>query len=618
MATHCSSDDSTHPVLNTPQNPTLPGHLKHDYLWISSEGRAFPGAHHQLILHFLALDFARSKTLPLGLNSIGKRLRQHLPACLVSYGELKAIVKELVNFEPELIQTFDESQARHEKDADREIEGLLASPAPHLYAQAKTELAEDYARQQSFANKHGEETFTPANSNSFTDTMPIATTNGTTQVPATWQEPSVINGTCHKRSNTNHIDCGKPSLSRTHTSLWAILGQDRNLTETHILERDENSFVPSHPSPSSKNKSIMLSIDDDIKITPENARLYAPLYLASLTRLRYGETSIKSTLETEDHGIAPDKVEIINQHQQISPQEQKREGGELPGDLSAVLVNTLSQKGGAMIGYPVMPDIRRPDQTRYIKSHSNRLTIPASEAEPFIAWFSPLTDNVPEKIEGYAWYCARCYEPSVTNGRLGKAKGKFSSKTTAEKHHQQIHNEKWKPVLPERERETGMQSKHPCAKAADRSPKVYDDPETLDTTHSGQAKSDRRTFEGLRALDSPALMNLGEDYKYQPAKARRKLFRDELALREGDPNTTKAVQKEDGLVFEDLQEENKAPKEVSRTRKYGGKQSAWKASGTCHCTKRKVVFSEREDVQEYKLEEDDDGNSCGVDTSEWS
>lgn len=53
---------------------------------------------------------------------------------------------------------------------------------------------------------------------------------------------------------------------------------------------------------------------------------------------------------------------------------------------------------------------------------------------------------MPDKIEGYLWYCDDCYVPG---GSAGNAKGKFIQKRSVQKHYELIHRKEWKPVLPE-------------------------------------------------------------------------------------------------------------------------------------------------------------------------
>jgi len=101
-----------------------------------------------------------------------------------------------------------------------------------------------------------------------------------------------------------------------------------------------------------------------------------------------------------------------------------------------------------------------PDTTKYITNKNGQFVVPASEAISFVAHYA-LGDKKPVQVEGYAWYCDKCYTGAREMTRGGKGvKGEFNHIRSIEHHSQKMHKKKWKFELPEPKR--GMQALSGC------------------------------------------------------------------------------------------------------------------------------------------------------------
>lgn len=579
---HGTSDNTINRMTTVPPN---------DYLWRSSLGRAFPGSHHQFILHLLAVQYAEHDLSLIDVNRIQRQVQKTWPELMISTDELRSVAQEFVALEENLKLAY-RNQSFAFPILRRNVAGAPpANVALNLDSVVSEQVEVELPRSFVDGYNQGAMTFTPILSSPFTlrprpNTMPEESTD----VSPARLSPNFSSRVLY------HDDCGSTDVSVIETATIPSSNCNTPLTSPlpHNFEASKypgmtkDSLMDTTSAVSAPNTStIMVSIDDNVNITPENARMYAPLYLAALTQSRYGKTSINFALEPEEM-----QEEVVDNTIPKSS---------MPSELSLVTQDN-SSIGTRIEKQVTLPATRRPDASRYVFSDS-RMMVPASEADSYMAWYNPAIDKIPEKMEGYFWYCERCYIPPAertgANKRLGgdRVKGKYSSKTSMDKHVSTIHKEKWKPAMPEKDREPGMSFIHQIivAEDADEVLQAHNDYRTSNQAQRDLMKRDRRSLDGLRALDSPALMSLGENYRYKPIEVKRKLFQDELASRDSHVNRKPSTE-EGALHFDNIEGKENVPRRSG----HGGKEAAWEpAELGLNPSSRKVGFAKGTEVRFY-------------------
>lgn len=293
-----------------------------------------------------------------------------------------------------------------------------------------------------------------------------------------------------------------------------------------------------------KNSSEGPSVDDEVKINERNAKLYAPLYLKVLVDSRYQPSQPKHS----EHKQADDKnVEQSSFSEEgPSPKSSQATGfsDQKPSIPTVSTVKPLSEiaNGSSKTNLP------KPDPTKYKQTSKNHWKILQSEADKFIAHFNPAVDPLPDCIEGYFWYCEKCYHPQQAKSTAtisasenaptqeqeadgprkrrkvvtgGHTKGRFSVKRSVEKHMQDVHRLSWKcNTLPEPER--GKGGTVPSSLSMFRA--------DIDTQDSRSERSRLQNVESSSPRELVSELNEAKDPAMStPNSVQRKLFQEEIA-----------------------------------------------------------------------------------------
>lgn len=655
---------------NQPSSSKIPAN---DYLWISPTHCAYPGWHHRLILHLLSFDNRWKQQSGFDFSSTKLYLSEHYPQYMMPDHDIGAIAREYLGFQKELKAAYRGMvpglpHSRHNLHADlstADVSGFdLGNETlwqevfdPSIFEQAEAELMAEFGQKTASAQLaiNKEQQF-------------VASTNGSTQTENIDEQASCLldadfrsdvkvkggsNFTVHHppKAFTHGADEARDKMFKSDNeypelvhdceisppALPNIAQSDLSLpvTPTRALlspktppkPRSKRFFSPSNTdgkilpredSPccdsliqQDRIKSAMLIDDADIAITEENAKFYAPLYLAALVDSK----QVKNE-DFEDTGMAAmDSLPVMNNepstnrtHSTVNDQ---RKCQNTVGQYSC----SASRNATYVETNKTQSTIRPPNPQSYIQTSRNHWTIPASEAVSFIAWWKP-SDPIPAKIEGAFWYCEHCYNPkpgkntAVALSEGGKAlkvvRGKFSTKRSVEKHYHDTHKQAWKPTLPELEGPSSTMIEPlllPAALAdvneqSCESSEVQNHHELSQSqfTECGEVKKTNRS--PLLRASSPSL-NVDENFSYRPVNVRRKLFQEELGTRKRF-NEKLGGNKCGEINFRDLDmKTNKALGQEDRQVAQEGRTGRGSAGGSQQTGGGRVSFASMKVVQVF-------------------
>jgi len=588
------SDDSTlvaSDPISSLQSSALPSN---NYLWTSPDGQAFPGWHHQLVLHMLALNESWTQEPEHGFSIIRMWLRDFFPDYVVGEPVIRAIAGEYEKLDEGLksayrgmaplfsswprqsqdVNAFAESMVGSDLRGDS-TRGALIDPAlfrksnrtrttepkqlqtghdtPKLVPYAFVPVPEVHSHRGSLADSQTAKVTDPFTKDA---TAPRESDKGSTS--AKFQEVTstsdlLSSGTLYPNANTT-IPPSTP-LKRTPTTLSPRTPKAHRIMSSPSEMDNMKSKQPS-PTPRSNAQSKMSvrepSADDEVDINSENAKIYAPFYLKGLVDLGYQpgqpKKPVKDQSEFEDveepSESAEDPLDAV-ENTEVSVRKSL-----IPFKVDVQPLSVI-QNGARKTNLP------KPDPTKYVETSRNHWKIPLSEADKFVEHFDPAVDRIPDRIEGYFWYCDQCYDSKQDQSNIaiatdsvapagaveatgprkrrkvlkrsvsGPTKGKFSGKRSVEKHMHNVHRVSWKcDKLPEVERGSGtmVPSSLITIKAnTDMQPSQFEQSKP----HAAQSSLPQAQGQDFNDEDN--------DTTFAPDSARRKLFHEELAERTPEP-----------------------------------------------------------------------------------
>ena len=568
MAFH--SDDSTlidsHPTLE-PGSSSIP---PNNYLWTSPAGQALPGWHHQLILHLLSLDQSWTCKPQFEFSTIKLWLRDLFPAYAVDESLIRAVAVQYLELDEGLkaayrgmapllesrpkqgqnTDAFTEQDIGPDIESDRKSKGLID---PALFDRSSTKAA---AIRQTHAHNNATTRFKAPEADFHVESL---IRNQVGKVTDSFTERIIItrdsdneSTSAHDQDITNTPHYAKPGALnlRAHAAMLPSTPPGRTTITVSPLTPEANrvisnpsktyAMLPEQPSPTPKTNIQSVksgkqpSADDELVINEENARMYAPLYLKALVDLGYeqGWPKTRNVSEERYETNEPTKVSVTDSSVPVKPQ-----------PLSSIPKSNSNKT-----------NLPKPDPTKYEQTSRNHWKIPHSEADKFVAYFDVAVDPIPDRIEGYFWYCEKCYAPKqdkdvagvpsdsnapeadpdnitypckrrrvVKKVTGGHTKGKFSGKRSIEKHMHDVHKISWKcNVLPEPERGAGT-SLLPLQSEVHAAAEVQGFQAGQDTCQSFWSTSPQPPAADLSDEENGA--------DVAPDSVRRKLFVEELAER---------------------------------------------------------------------------------------
>ncbi|KAK5950168.1 hypothetical protein OHC33_008883 [Knufia fluminis] len=519
------SDDSTlinsDPELEPESSPVPPS----NYLWQSPYGDALPGRQHQLLLHLLSLDQSWIWRPELGFSTIRTWLRDFFPAYIVRQPVLRAIAAEYVLLDEDhksayrgMAPLFD-SWPRQGQHADAPV-GLMAESDlqeestwdglidPALFEKPQHAKTTNFWQTpaQTRVRAQVPYSFVTPTEAAIHDGSPMKDRAGKMTIPFTKTTISARNN----QTTSTPIDCLGVTKTSYHLSSSLLnlkadsvlppstpsgrttIAESPRTPEAHRIfssPSEIDTTMSEQPSPTPKNNmppdqfGKEPSADDDVVIHEGNAKIYAPVLLKSLVNIGYqvGQSHIPKVDQTKrkDGSMADSPLEEpadIDEPAEVSVEESL-----LPVEHAMQPLEQVTHT----FNKSTLP---KPDPSKYKMTSKDNWRIPFSEADKFMAHFNPSVDLIPAKIDGYFWYCDKCYNPKQDRSVVaassdtaastedvtvdadppqkrrkvvkeiagGPARGKFSNKRGIEKHMKDQHKTVWRcNILPEPERGVG-------------------------------------------------------------------------------------------------------------------------------------------------------------------
>lgn len=542
-----------------------------NYLWKSPDGKALPGWHHQLVLHLLAVDKTWHADKVFNYSTIIEWLRRHSPAYVLGNPVIQAIAAEYLSLDGGLKSAYRamvpglplQRQARQVvADTATALSADLGSDNlwhkildPALFRQGETEpvagFEESTTPKASFVIEDSGNPIGYGDDITMVDDIAAATTP--VSVPAM---PPATNTGFHQqaesvRSVFTEDNQSARDLDQNHDTpdpqIPARVEPVTNTTNsaqppTTPIQPEFTRKTPSRPQP----KRVM-PLQKKLSSTDTPTR-------SSTTSLTKGQ----SMLLTNNMSSVTDEnalQEVTHDPDALLGTKQK--------DTEPTTKLALTPVTNGVSSASLTSITRRPDSSKYVEPSRGHFIVPASEATSFVTFFEE-GDAMPDKVEGYFWYCDSCYGSKTNKDKkppAGLTRGKFSSRKSIENHFQSKHHKKWTTVLPEPER-SGTAEKvsraSSASKPASKSVEVHvDQLEPPSTTTTGVAakpisysvsrtklptpKTNSEQRSAVQPIQvSSASATDDADYTYRPENVKRKLFQSELGER--DPTTAKRRQ----------------------------------------------------------------------------
>lgn len=516
------SDESTFVNSDSSTGNITPSVVpRNDYLWFSMSGEAFTGWQHQLVLHVLAVDNTWNRSSGYDFSTIKLWLQAKYPNFSVTNEVLDTIAAEFLNLDdqtkfayerlyPKLSLLGHDTDPRsslmdasslnlHQQDLADELFDSALFQQSELEVVADRDRAEDAAAFQTTVKQTLRLSASPNMTEHKSNKVPQGVDEGTLNHKKANEDFTSLKGhQTRKRSYLSEEDDLRPASEFQLSTMLPTYPVPKNTRPTtpdqplRVLETpgaprkkrlksvaSRSSDVQSLQGTSSLTEPIRSNhmetyacVSDGVVITEENAKLYAPLYLTALARYSCGQEGQDQSTDTNNIGNYPVQSHCLVQG---AGNDVQASGTPFDKHLTPLGLKTKSSctiANGIEIA-TIRPKIRPPNPEKYVQTSRNHWKIPESEAESFVEWWRS-NDTLPDKIEGYFWYCDRCYRFETANARQNSAKsvangakrgkytrGKFSGKRSVEKHYQDVHKQIWAPVLPELERMTGRPVEKP-------------------------------------------------------------------------------------------------------------------------------------------------------------
>lgn len=365
-----------------------------NYLWKSPQGIAYPGWHHQLILHLAAYN--QGVWSNPNLADIKARLTQY-PAYAMDENSLNAILQEYLQFNLPTRWAYRDMEVKIPAYTDVKVNvqtyrGDQTSPNADMMG-VNWENILDPA-----LFDHSDQSSTPSRGPGSSPLPPSGSTTAT-QYSEAFSKPIGRNVAEHESP-----------VNTLHLMFDRRLKQLTNLNTAPTTPTKMTSVsTPSKPYP---DRFVNRQDRQPISPTP-------------------GLTSSQSPIDRDIGRILFFSKGIHNSRQ---------------NSMAETTIDSEAEK------------TRLPDPTKYIQTSKKHYTIPESEAAAFVHWFESKVDALPDKIEGYYWYCDKCYVGEITSEKGGNIRGKYNQRRSVEKHFEVAHRIAWKPVLPELDRSVAMGS----------------------------------------------------------------------------------------------------------------------------------------------------------------
>jgi len=586
------SDDSTLIASDSvPSHTALP---PNNYLWTSPDGQALPGWHHQLVLHMLSLNESWTQEPEHGFSIVRMWLRDFFPDYVVGEPVIRAVAAEYRELDGDLKSAYRgmaplfSSWPRQSQNVNDFAESLVDSGPSHqsagstfvdpaLFDKASHHGATEPQQMhlKNNAPKLVPYVFVPAleaksQGGALANDLMAKVTDAFTGNTIRTRGSDKGNTLAHFQEVTSTSDLpnsdtfylsANTSISpstplKTIPTTFSPRAPKAHRIMSSPSEIDKMRIEQSSPTPKSKSQSAMaareLSADDEVGITSENAKDYAPFYLKGLVDLGYKPGQPKEPVKDDgqsEYAETPSKSSGEPLH--------AIENMKVSVRKSPIPVKVDVQPLGVIQNGARKTSLPKPDPTKYEETSRNHWKIPQSEADKFVAHFDPAVDRIPDRIEGYFWYCDRCYNPeqdqgntaittdvSATRGVVeatgprkrrkvvkrmvnGPTKGKFSGKRSVEKHMHDTHKVSWKcDRLPEVERGSGtvVPSSPTAAQANTDVQPLQSEQDDAQTAQSSPPQA-----------PSPGTSDQETETTFTPDSVRRKLFHEGLAERTSEP-----------------------------------------------------------------------------------
>lgn len=398
---------------------------RNDYLWKSPEGLALPGVQHQLLLHLLGTDRTWLDNVPWDFSAITAWLQQYWPQNMVSERVLTAVAcdylslpdgSKAIYFFPTLMPSTNTSlidPALFGTPVELPMSDNFhfdAGAIPKTFTCLEPHLRDSLASTEELSSDPAFDFSLISNTTADTtlDTKTIADVlpeTGSTVLP-----PQIEKINRPTTPPAAFIEATLPSRPR-----------QSHLVEDLNTKADQRDYLSKSPSPPDRKRTTLpVFAMDPIANTdyPQTDHYHIQGYAVVAAMYSKTKQAIKQSGNVDNNGIL------------LPTSTNKQPLGIITNNVSANNSNNLPP----------------PDTTKYSNTSARNWTIPTSEAEAFIAHFKPGFDPLPEKIEGYYWYCDECYEKVE---KRGPPKGQYRSRRSVEKHFTDVHKRKWNATLPE-------------------------------------------------------------------------------------------------------------------------------------------------------------------------
>ncbi|KAK5071688.1 hypothetical protein LTR64_004533 [Lithohypha guttulata] len=624
-----------------------------NYIWKSPHGEAFPGWQHQLILHLLAVDQTWNGPYGFDFTVVTAWLMQHWPSYMVTPTVLGTIAWEYV-FLPEDDRAIYRNMIPNLPHS-REVKfsaftsisstvGTTAMLDPNLFQTAETDVMANYQHHSISTTASVQAGSAPGQPKGSTGSgsQNVMRKDFHSRLP---KVPDTVTSSGHflpgssdsRQSDFDNNFRFSPTSNITFDTTFTVPSSPTKILPTAVMPSaphksnsspfrsfEELSSAQGTPTPSRTPRTSFYVIDkllfdpnkDNIDNQPHNTleKVAEQLNLPSkhVEGIKDGTNTIDqdeeelahATMAPQGHNQATSSKKLSTENESI-----KEEAATTDVQSSKPSIPSLDTEANQMpSSIPILP---RPDYTKYVHIAGEDWIIPYSEADAFAAWFNPQVDPVPEKIEGYYWYCDKCHNPEHQNP--GKnVRGRYSVKKSFEKHIRSVHKvKKWRPVLPEPKREQTVVDLRPQEILGNMESHADEDKRelvhsTIETTVEDRANDDEivvkmdngeedQIVEKASTLPptslSPSIESY-DDFSYKPANTKRKLFEKELEESLVSPSIASTLGRDkSGFRFADID-----PRIVSSPTKQGAdKVSVVPGKG-------RVAFAAKEDVKIFDEE----------------
>ncbi|KAK5095263.1 hypothetical protein LTS08_008162 [Lithohypha guttulata] len=642
-----------HPTTMPDRATNRPQIQPSNYIWKSPHGEAFPGWQHQLILHLLAVDQTWNGPYGFDFTVVTAWLMQHWPSYMVTPTVLGTIAWEYV-FLPEddratyrnMIPSLPHSR-EVKFNAFTSISDTVGTAAmldSNLFRTAETDVMASYQH-------HSISTAAGVQAGSAPGQPKGSTGSGSQNVmrkdfhSRLPKVPDTVTSSGHflpgssdsRQSDFDDNFRFSPTSNVTFDTTFTVPSSPTKILPTAVmppaphksnsspfrsfeeLSSAQGTSTPSRTPKTSFNVIDKLLFDpnkDNINSQPHNklGKVAVQLNLISkhVEGIKIGTNTIDQDEEELAHAtMAPQGHNQATSNKKPSTENESTEEEAVTTDVQSSKPSIPSLDTDANQVPSSIPILPRPDFTKYVHIAGEDWIIPYSEADAFAAWFNPQVDPVPEKIEGYYWYCDKCYNSEQQNP--GKnVRGRYSAKKSFEKHIHSVHKvKKWRPVLPEPKREQNVVDLGPQEILGNMESHADEDKRelahsTMETTAEDRANDDE--IAGKLDYDkedqivkkastfppsslSPSTKSY-DDFSYKPANTKRKLFEKELEESLVSPSiASTSGRNKSGFRFADID-----PRMVSTPTKQGTDKASVVPE------KRRVAFAAQKDVKIFHEE----------------